>query len=108
MCLVFLKPRGLDLLYSLPSRGGSRIFEKGGHEGPRRGSNFGPNVKKPTSWTKMDGPDPLDPPPPDPPVPPNSVLFMRHINWFIIKKINVLKRINVLRDETILSIKTIM
>ena len=29
------------------------------------GSNFGPNVKKPTSWPKRGGgPDPLDPPPP--------------------------------------------
>ena len=30
------------------------------------GSNFGPNVKKPTSWPKRGGPDPLDPPPPPP------------------------------------------
>ena len=37
------------------ARGGSRIFERGVHlrstskkGGPRRGSNFGPNVKKPT------------------------------------------------------------
>ena len=30
----------------------------------RGGSNFGPNVKKPTSWPKRGGPDPLDPPPP--------------------------------------------
>ena len=36
---------------------------KGG--GSKRGSNFGPNVKKPTSWPKRGGgPDPLDPPPP--------------------------------------------
>ena len=28
------------------------------------GSNFGPNVKKPTSWPKRGGPDPLAPPPP--------------------------------------------
>ena len=32
--------------------------------GSKRGSNFGPNVKKPTSWPKRGGPDPLDPPPP--------------------------------------------
>ena len=36
----------------------SWTFTKGG------GSNFGPNVKKPTSWPKRGGPDPLDPPPP--------------------------------------------
>ena len=36
--------------------------KKGG--GSKRGSNFGPNVKKPTSWPKRGGPDPLDPPPP--------------------------------------------
>ena len=30
----------------------------------RGGGNFGPNVKKPTSWPKRGGPDPLDPPPP--------------------------------------------
>ena len=31
------------------------------------GSNFGPNVKKPTSWPKRGGgPDPMDPPPLDP------------------------------------------
>ena len=37
----------------------SWTFTKGG------GSNFGPNVKKPTSWPKRGGggPDPLDPPP---------------------------------------------
>ena len=42
-------------------RGRSRIFERGegsrlglpaNKGGPRRGSNFGPNVKKPTSWHK--------------------------------------------------------
>ena len=32
--------------------------------GSKRGSNFGPNVKKPTSWPKGGGPDPLEPPPP--------------------------------------------
>ena len=52
-------------------RGGSRIFERGGVHlrstskkrggGSKRGSNFGPNVKKPTSWPKGGGPDP--PPP---------------------------------------------
>ena len=56
-----------------PCRGGSRIFERGGSilglhakkgGGSKRGSNFGPNVKKPTSWPKGGGPDPLDPPPP--------------------------------------------
>ena len=35
----------------------------------RRGSNFGPNVKKPIQWAKKGGPDPLDDPaPPDPPM----------------------------------------
>ena len=57
------------------SRGGSRIFERGGgarlglqakRGGGRRGSNFGPNVKRPTSCHKRGGPDPLDPPPLDP------------------------------------------
>ena len=53
-------------------RGGSRIFEGGGVHlrstsnkrggGSKRGSNFGPNVKKPTSWPKGGGPDPLPPP----------------------------------------------
>ena len=47
------------------NRGGSRIFERGGgvqirstskKGGARRGSNFGPNVKKPTSWHKRGGP----------------------------------------------------
>ena len=57
-------------------RGGSRIFERGGGSilglqakkkggGVQEGSNFGTNVKKPTSWPKRrGGPDPLDPPPP--------------------------------------------
>ena len=88
-----------DVLVFLNSRGGSRIFERGGggpgadtrfftSTPPRTlpvwrhpqdpplhlrstskkggGSNFGPNVKKPTSWPKRGGggPDPLDPPPP--------------------------------------------
>ena len=49
-----------------------RKFEKHptlGHS-QKGGSNFGPNVKKPTSWPKRGGPDPLDPPPPplDPPL----------------------------------------
>ena len=47
-------------------KGGVQIrctSKKGG--GARRGSNFGPNVKKPTSWHKRGvppGPPPLDPP----------------------------------------------
>ena len=50
--------------FRLHHRGGSRIFEKGGgvqirstskKGGARRGSNFGPNVKKPTSWHKRGG-----------------------------------------------------
>ena len=57
-------------------RGGSRIFERGGVHlrstskkgGSKRGSNFGPNVKKPTSWPKRGGPDPRDTPPLDPPL----------------------------------------
>ena len=52
-------------------RGGSRIFEKGGgvhlkspskKGGSRRGSTFGPNVKKPTSWAKKGGSRPHGPP----------------------------------------------
>ena len=45
-------------------RGGSRIFERGGSilglqgGGGPGGSNFGPNVNKPTSWDKR-GADPL-------------------------------------------------
>ena len=53
---------------------GSRIFERGGSiiglqakkGGSRRGSNFGPNVKKPTSWAKKEGSGLPGPPPPDP------------------------------------------
>ena len=50
---------------------GRILFEKGGSilglqsqkkGGSRRGSNFGPNVKKPISWPKKGGLDPLDPP----------------------------------------------
>ena len=38
-----------------------------GLQAKKGGSNFGPNVKKPTSWPKRGGgPDPLDPPPPGP------------------------------------------
>ena len=48
-------------------RGGSRIFLKGvgvhlrstsKKGGSRKGSNFGPNVKKPTSWAKKGGSGP--------------------------------------------------
>ena len=42
--------------------GGSRLGLPAKKGGGRRGSNFGPNVKKPTSWHKGGGPDPLDPP----------------------------------------------
>ena len=35
----------------------------------RGGSNFGPNVKKPTSWPKRGGSGPPGPPPLDPPLP---------------------------------------
>ena len=44
--------------------GGSILGLQAKKGGFRRGSNFGPNVKKPTSWHKKGGPDPLDPPPP--------------------------------------------
>ena len=62
-----------SLLYLI--RGGSRIFEKGGGHyrstsktkgrggGSRRGYNFRPNVKKPTTWAKKGSPDPPPPPP---------------------------------------------
>ena len=40
----------------------SWTFTKGG------GSNFGPNVKKPTSWPKRGGSGPPGPPPLDPPL----------------------------------------
>ena len=61
------------------SRGGSRIFEKGGGGsilglqakkgggGSKRGSNFGPNVKKPTSWPKRVQGVQSGPPGPPPP-----------------------------------------
>ena len=60
--------------FNILYRGGPRIFERGGQirstikkgGGAKRGSNFGPNVKKPTSWHKREGPDPLTPPPPPP------------------------------------------
>ena len=50
----FLKGGGVQNRSTSKKRGGGR-----------RGSNFGPNVKKPTSWHKRGGggPDPLDPPP---------------------------------------------
>ena len=37
-----------------------RSTSKKGGGGSKRGSNFGPNVKKPTSWPKRGGPDPLE------------------------------------------------
>ena len=51
------------LLKLCMTRGGSRIFEREGSRlglpakrgGGRRGANFGPNVKKPTSWHKRGG-----------------------------------------------------
>ena len=56
----------------LPGRGGSRIFQKGRgggvhlrstskKGGSRRGSKFGPNVKKPTQWAKRGGRTPHPP-----------------------------------------------
>ena len=42
--------------------GGVQIRSTSKKGGARRGSNFGPNVKKPTSWHKRGGPDPPDPP----------------------------------------------
>ena len=60
---------GKPVQTGLHPRGGSRIFvvqirstsKKGG---ARRGSNCGPNVKKPTSWHKRGGSGPPGPPPP--------------------------------------------
>ena len=57
------------------TRGGSRIFEKGGGSrlglqarkgggGSDGGPIVGPNVKKPTSWHKRGGSRPSGPPPP--------------------------------------------
>ena len=43
--------------------GGVQIRSTSKKGGARRGANFGPNVKKPTSWHKRGGPDPLPPPP---------------------------------------------
>ena len=41
-------------------KGGVQIRSTSKKGGARRGSNFGPNVKKPTSWHKrVGGPDPL-------------------------------------------------
>ena len=48
--------------------GGSILGLQAKKGGSRRGSNFGPNVKKPTTWAKRGALDPLDPPPPDPPI----------------------------------------
>ena len=44
--------------------GGSILGLQAKRGGGKRGSNFGPNVKKPTSWPKRGGgdPGPLDPP----------------------------------------------
>ena len=39
-----------------------QLAKRGG--GSKRGSNFGPNVKKPTSWPKRGGSGPPGPPPP--------------------------------------------
>ena len=42
--------------------GGGHFMSTSKKWGSRRGSNFGPNVKKPTSWAKkMGGPVPLVP-----------------------------------------------
>ena len=64
-----ISPQGAEVIHI---RGGSRIFERGGgsrlglqaKKGVQKGSNFGPNVKKPTSWAQRGGgrgPDPLPP-----------------------------------------------
>ena len=44
--------------HALGSILGLQAKKRGG--GSKRGSNFGPNVKKPTSWPKRGGPDPLE------------------------------------------------
>ena len=54
---------------SVYMQGGSRIFERGrgsilGLQAKRGGGNFGPNVKKPTSWPKRGGGEPPGHPPP--------------------------------------------
>ena len=48
--------------------------------GSRRGSNFRPNVKKPTTWAKKGGSGPPGPPPP--PDPPMGVIWESHSAWF--------------------------
>ena len=60
---VIIKARFCSVI---PCRGGSRVFERGAggilflglqakKGGPWRGSNFGPNVKKPTTLAKKRG-----------------------------------------------------
>ena len=51
----------------LKGGGGSILGLQAKQGGLRGGSNFGPNDKKPTTWDKKGGPDPLTPPP-DPPM----------------------------------------
>ena len=46
----------------LKGGGGSILGLQAEKGGSKRGSNFGPNVKKPTSWPKRGGPNPVDPP----------------------------------------------
>ena len=76
-----LPPDGLTVTYS---RGGARIFERGGgvhilglqakKRGSRMGSNFGPNG---TFWTKKGGPAPMPPPRgPDPAMPRECTAVM--------------------------------
>ena len=45
-------------------KGGVQIRSTSKKGGARRGSNFGPNVKKPTSWHKRGVQTPWTPPPP--------------------------------------------
>ena len=48
---------GADPGFLKKGGGASKVYKQ--KKGGRRGSNFGPNVKNPTSWAKKGGPDPL-------------------------------------------------
>ena len=63
--------------------GGVQIRSTSKKGGGRRGSNFGPNVKKPTSWHKRGGgADPLDPPPLGPPlIPPVYCTLINKVSF---------------------------
>ena len=56
---IFVIYPGADLGLFKKRGGGGSILGLQAKKGGKRGSNFGPNVNKPTSWAKKGGPDPL-------------------------------------------------